>query len=189
MEGRTESVILRNLFYNEDYIRKVVPFILPEYFELEEEKELFGLIVFFFLKYDKLPTAEALILNLKSLHNIPQDVTDKVVDNIERLIDSFDQVADQQWLMDITERWCQERAIYLALMESISIADGQDEKKDKGSIPDILASALSVSFDNHIGHDYLADYEERYESYHRKEDKIPFDLEYFDKITKGGLPN
>ena len=189
MEGRTESVILRNLFYNEDYIRKVVPFVLPEYFELEEEKELFGLIVFFFLKYDKLPTAEALILNLKSLHHISQDVADKVVDNVGRLIDSLDQVADQQWLIDITERWCQERAIYLALMESISIADGQDEKKDKGAIPDILASALSVSFDNHIGHDYLADYEERYESYHRKEDKIPFDLEYFDKITKGGLPN
>ena len=92
-------------------------------------------------------------------------------------------------MLDTTEKWCRDRAIYLALMESIHIADGEDEKKNRDAIPSILSDALAVSFDSHIGHDYLSDYEERYESYHRKEDKIPFDLEYFDKITKGGLPN
>ena len=96
---------------------------------------------------------------------------------------------DSQWLCDITEKWCRDRAIYIALMESIHIADGKDEKKNRDAIPSILSEALAVSFDNHVGHDYLQDYEERYALYHRKEDKIPFDLEYFNKITKGGLPN
>ena len=97
--------------------------------------------------------------------------------------------ADDQWLMDTTEKWCRDRAIYLALMESIQLADGKDDKKGRDAIPSILSDALAVSFDNHIGHDYLNDYEERYESYHRKEDKVEFDLEFFNKITKGGLPN
>ena len=189
MDSRTEFVILRNLLYNEEYVRKVIPFIESKYFELEEEKKVFILIVGFFLKYDKCPTAEALFLDVKNLRDITQETTDKILDILEKLMDSLDQVADQQWLIDTTERWCQERAIYLALMESIAVADGQDDTKGKDAIPDILASALSVSFDNHIGHDYLEDYEARYESYHRKEDKIPFDLEYFDKITKGGIPN
>ena len=96
---------------------------------------------------------------------------------------------DQKWLTDSTEKWCRDRAIYLALMESIHIADGNDEKKNRDAIPSILSNALAVSFDNHIGHDYLQDFEERFESYHRKEDRIPFDLDYFNKITKGGLPN
>ena len=96
---------------------------------------------------------------------------------------------DHQWLLDTTEKWCKDRAIYLALVESISIADGNNEKKNPDAIPSILSDALAVSFDNQVGHDYLEDYEERYESYHRKEDKIPFDLDYFNKITKGGLPN
>ena len=93
------------------------------------------------------------------------------------------------WLVDSTEKWCRDRAIYLALMESIQLADGKDESKGRDAIPSILSDALSVSFDNHVGHDYLQDYEKRFESYHRKEDRIPFDLEYFNKITKGGLPN
>ena len=189
MDSRTEFVILRNLLYNEEYVRKVIPFIESKYFELEEEKKVFILIVSFFVKYDKCATAEALLLDVKNLRDITQETTDKILDILEKLINSLDQVADQQWLIDITERWCQERAIYLALMESIAVADGQDDTKGKDAIPDILASALSVSFDNHIGHDYLEDYEARYESYHRKEDKIPFDLEYFAKITKGGIPN
>ena len=189
MDSRVEFVILRNLLYNEEYVRKVIPFIESKYFELEEEKKVFILIVSFFLKYDKCATAEALLLDVKNLRDITQETTDKILDILKRLIDSLDQVADQQWLIDTTERWCQERAIYLALMESIAVADGQDDTKGKDAIPSILSSALAVSFDNHIGHDYLQDYEERYESYHRKEDKIPFDLEYFDKITKGGIPN
>ena len=94
-----------------------------------------------------------------------------------------------EWLCDTTEKWCRDRAIYLSLMESINIADGNDEKKSPDAIPSILSDALAISFDNHVGHDYLQDYESRYESYHRKEDKIEFDLEHFNKITKGGLPN
>jgi len=106
------------------------------------------------------------------------------------LIDELDNSpADLQWLLDTTEKWCRDRAIYLALIESISLADGKDDTKGRDAIPSILSDALAVSFDNHVGHDYLIDYEERYESYHRKEDKIPFDLEFFDKVTKGGLPN
>ena len=96
---------------------------------------------------------------------------------------------DFDWLVDTTEKWCRDRAIYLALMESIALADGKDKEKDRDAIPSILSDALAVSFDTHIGHDYLLDYEQRYESYHKKEDKIEFDLEYFNKITKGGLPN
>ena len=110
--------------------------------------------------------------------------------DITSLIDELDNSpADLQWLLDTTEKWCRDRAIYLALIESISLADGKDDTKGRDAIPSILSDALAVSFDNHVGHDYLIDYEERYESYHRKEDKIPFDLEFFDKVTKGGLPN
>ena len=109
---------------------------------------------------------------------------------LQRLISYLEDVpTDFDWLVDTTEKWCRDRAIYLALMESIALADGKDSEKDRGAIPSILSDALAVSFDNHIGHDYLTDYEERYESYHKKEDKIEFDLEYFNKITKGGLPN
>jgi len=118
------------------------------------------------------------------------DLTETEVKEVREISDGFhDSPVDKQWLLDTTEKWCRDRAIYLALMESITIADGNNEKKNRDAIPSILSDALAVSFDNHIGHDYLSDYEERYESYHRKEDRIPFDLEYFNKITKGGLPN
>ena len=118
------------------------------------------------------------------------DLTETEIKEQEILTKTFDDAPiDSQWLTDSTEKWCRDRAIYLALMESISLADGKDESKGRDAIPSILSDALSVSFDNHIGHDYLNDYEERYESYHRKEDKIPFDLEFFNKVTKGGLPN
>ena len=118
------------------------------------------------------------------------DINDESFKNIVTVINEFEnETVEFNWLVDTTEKWCRDRAIYLALMESIQLADGKDETKGRDAIPSILSDALAVSFDNHIGHDYLQDYEERYESYHRKEDKIPFDLEYFDKITKGGLPN
>ena len=118
------------------------------------------------------------------------DLTDGEIKETREITNSFhDSPAEFEWLVDSTEKWCRDRAIYLALMESIHIADGNDEKKNRDAIPTILSDALAVSFDNHIGHDYLQDYEERYESYHRKESRIQFDLEYFNKITKGGLPN
>jgi archaellum biogenesis ATPase FlaH len=118
------------------------------------------------------------------------DINDTSFTEITKIISYLeDEVSDLEWIIDTTEKWCRDRAIYLALMESIQLADGKDDAKGRDAIPTILSDALAVSFDNHVGHDYLQDYEERYESYHRKEDKIPFDLEYFDKITKGGLPN
>ena len=119
-----------------------------------------------------------------------QDINDSSFKEITDLILSLEESPSElDWLVHTTEKWCRDRAIYLALMESIQLADGKDESKGRDAIPSILSDALSVSFDTNVGHDYLSDYEERYESYHRKEDKIPFDLEYFDKITKGGLPN
>ena len=183
---RIETTILRNLIYNEEYSRKVIPFIKPEYFESRSEKVIFEEITQFIVKYNSSITIEA--LNIETENRT--DLTEDEIKDIRDINSSFtDAVVENQWLIDSTEKWCRDRAIYLALMESIHIADGNDEKKNRDAIPSILSDALAVSFDNHIGHDYLNDYEERYESYHRKEDKIPFDLEFFDKITKGGLPN
>ena len=182
---RIETSILKNLIYNEEYSRKVIPFIKPEYFEQRSEKVIFEEITNFIVKYGSAITIEA--LNIETENRT--DLTENEIKEVRELNSSFEEtVVENQWLLDSTEKWCRDRAIYLALMESISLADGKDESKGRDAIPSILSDALSVSFDNHIGHDYLNDYEERYESYHRKEDKIPFDLEFFNKVTKGGLP-
>ena len=181
-----ELLVLRNLLYNEDYARKVVPFIKPDYFEHNHQKIVFEEINEFLIKYDQLPTKEAVKIEIDNRTDTTQEIHKQVLDLIEVLEDA---PTDQDWLLDTSEKWCRDRAIYLALMESIQLADGKDEKRGRDAIPTILSDALAVSFDNHIGHDYLQDYEERYESYHKKEDRIPFDLEYFNKITKGGIPN
>ena len=181
-----EFLILRNLLYNEEYLRKTIPFIKAEYFEDLNQKIIFEEISNFVGEYNKLATKEALCIEIESR----TDINDESFKNIVTVITGFeDETAEFNWLVNTTEKWCRDRAIYLALMESIQLADGKDDTKGRDAIPTILSDALAVSFDNHVGHDYLNDYEERYESYHRKEDKIPFDLEYFDKITKGGLPN
>jgi replicative DNA helicase len=186
MMEKIETTILRNLLFNNDYCRKVLPFIKNEYFENFHEKVVFEEICKFILAYDNLATKEILLIETEKRTDITEDTYKTICEYVSNLDDTS---ADKQWLVDTTEKWCRDRAIYLALMESIKIADGQDEKKSRDAIPTILQEALSVGFDNHIGHDYLQDYQERYESYHRKEDKIPFDLEYFNKITKGGLPS
>ena len=183
---RIETTILRNLVFDEEYSRKVIPFIEPDYFEQRTEKVIFEEISQFIVNYGGAITTEALQIELENR----TDLTETEIKESRDITGMFnDSPADRQWLLDTTEKWCRDRAIYIALMESISIADGQDDKKNRDAIPSILSEALAVSFDNHIGHDYLQDYEERYESYHRKEDRIPFDLEFFDKITKGGIPN
>ena len=183
---RIETTILRNLIYNEEFSRKVIPFIEPDYFEQRSEKVIFEEITKFIVKYGSAITIEA--LNIETDNRT--DLTETEVKEVRDINNSFkDTPADYQWLMDTTEKWCRDRAIYLALMESISLADGQDDAKGRDAIPSILSDALAVSFDNHIGHDYLEDYEERYDLYHKKEDKIKFDLEFFNKITKGGIPN
>ena len=183
---RIETTILRNLIFDEEYSRKVIPFIEPDYFEQRSEKVIFEEITKFIVKYGSAITIEA--LNIETDNRT--DLTETEVKEVRDINNSFkDTPADYQWLMDTTEKWCRDRAIYLALMESISLADGQDDAKGRDAIPSILSDALAVSFDNHIGHDYLEDYEERYDLYHKKEDKIKFDLEFFNKITKGGIPN
>jgi len=183
---RLELTILRNLIFNEDYARKVIPFIQPEYYEQRVEKIVFEEIVEFIVKYGSSITIEALNIEIDNRRDLTESENKEIVELLSKLNDS---PVDKQWILDTTEKWCRDRAIYLALMESIHIADGNDEKKNRDAIPSILSNALAVSFDNNIGHDYLQNYEERYEFYHRKEDKIEFDLEYFNKITKGGLPN
>jgi replicative DNA helicase len=186
MMERIETTILRNLIYNEDYSRKVIPFIQPDYFESKSEKVIFEEIVQFIVKYGSAITIEALNIEVENRTDLTEEQV-KEVREINKSLD--DSPVEKQWLLDTTEKWCRDRAIYLALMESIHIADGNNEKKNRDAIPSILSDALAVSFDNNIGHDYLQNYEERYEFYHRKEDKIEFDLDYFNKITKGGLPN
>ena len=183
---RIELLILRNLIYNEEYTRKVIPFIKDDYFEEQNQKIIFQEISSFIQEYNKLATKEILSIEVEKRNDINDSNFKEVVDIISSL---EDEVGEIDWLIDSTEKWCRDRAIYLALMESIQLADGKDESKGRDAIPSILSDALSVSFDNHVGHDYLQDYEKRFESYHRKEDRIPFDLEYFNKITKGGLPN
>ena len=181
-----EFLILRNLLYNEEYLRKVIPFIKPEYFEELNQKIIFEEISNFVGEYNQLVTKEALSIEIEKR----TDINDESFQNIVKLVTAFEnETVEFNWLVDTTEKWCRDRAIYLALMESIQLADGKDDTKGRDAIPTILSDALAVSFDSHVGHDYLLDYEERYESYHRKEDKLPFDLEFFDKITKGGIPN
>jgi replicative DNA helicase len=183
---KVETLILRNLLHNEEYLRKAVPFIKSEYFEDIQQKIIFEEVLNFVNEYNQPATKEVLCIEVEKR----QDINDTSFQEITKLISYLDDVpTDYSWLLDTTEKWCRDRAIYLALMESIALADGTDKEKNRDAIPGILSDALAVSFDTHIGHDYLLDYEERYESYHRKEDKIPFDLEYFNKITKGGLPN
>ena len=183
---KVEILILRNLLFNEEYLRKVVPFIKSDYFEDPHQKIVFEEVLNFVQEYNEPATKEVLCIEAEKR----QDINDTSFKEVTKLISYLDDVpTDFDWLLDTTEKWCRDRAIYLALMESIALADGKDEKKDRDAIPSILSDALAVSFDTHVGHDYLLDYEARYESYHRKEDKIGFDLEYFNKITKGGLPN
>ena len=155
---RIETTILRNLIYNEEYSRKVIPFIQPEYFEQRTEKVIFEEVVKFIVKYGSAITIEA--LNIEAENRT--DLTETEIKEVREINSSLtNSVVEEQWLMDTTEKWCRDRAIYLALMESISLADGQGEKKGRDAIPSILSEALAVSFDKHIGHDYLQDYEER----------------------------
>ncbi|AOV61855.1 DNA primase/helicase [Synechococcus phage S-WAM2] len=183
---RIEQTILRNLLFTEEYYRKVVPFLKADYFQEYHERIIFEEIADFAGKYDKIPTQEVLAINLQNRSDLTDDTFKDSISAVRELSDEW---VDYEWLLDATEKWCQDRAIYLALMQSIKIADGGDKKISKDAIPGILQEALAVSFDEHIGHDYTEQAEERYDFYHRKEEKVPFDLEKFNFITKGGLSN
>ena len=181
---RVPLTILNNLIHDEEYTRKVIPFIEEDYFEERSDKVVFEEIATFLKAYDSLPTKEVLQIEVGKRTDLTQDE----FQSTEQLIDALGESEyEQEWVLDTTEAWCKERAIYNALMESIKIADGQDEKKNRDAIPSILSDALAVGFDQHVGHDYIDDAEDRYAYYHKIENKIPFDLEYFNKITSGGL--
>ena len=155
---RIESTILKNLIHNEEYARKVIPFIQPDYFEDRNEKVIFEEITSFIVKYDSSISIEALNIEVANRNDLNDDEVKNIHEINQSLIKS---VVDYQWLIDTTEKWCRDRAIYLALMESIQLADGKDDKKGRDAIPSILSDALAVSFDNNIGHDYLLNYEDR----------------------------
>ena len=181
-----EVTILSNLIFQQEYTRKVLPFLKQEYFTTRATKVVFIEVHEYVTNYDACPSLNALGIECQERTDLSEDQFKEVIELLNEL---SNEKSDLDWIVDTTEKWCQERAIYLSLMESVKIADGQDEKRDKGAIPQILSEALGVSFDSHIGHDYVIDAEERYDFYHKREDKIPFDLEFFNKITKGGLPN
>ena len=185
---RLETVILRNLIRNEEYLRKVLPFLKLEYFSDKTERVIYEEINKFTETYNSTPTIEAIGLAVKERRNLSDEELEKSESYLHEITSFKDEESKVQWLTDKTEKFCQERAIYNAVLGSISILDGKDKSNDKGAIPKILSDALAVSFDSSVGHDYLENSDERYDFYHRKEERIPFDLEYFNKITKGGLP-
>jgi archaellum biogenesis ATPase FlaH len=186
---RIETTILKNLIYNEDYSRKVLPFVKPEYFSDKTERLIHKEVNDFILKYNSLPSYEALVLSVKETNGLQEEEVKRVVDYLQVVNSNKEDISKIDWLIDVTEKFCQEKAVYNAVLDSIHILDGKDKNQnDKGAIPKILSDALAVTFDTNVGHDYLQDSDSRYDFYHRKEERIPFDLDYFNKITKGGLP-
>jgi len=181
-----EEIVVSKLIFDDSYCRKVIPFIKDEYFDQMSHQVIFREVKSFIDEYDNLPEPNAIALEVEA----KKDISEELVKQVLQILQSLDKTEyNDEWLIDTTEKWCQERAIYLALMESVRIADGQDKTRDQGAIPSIMQDALAVCFDDSVGHDYIDEAEARYEFYHRKEEKIPFDLEFFNKITKGGLSN
>ena len=185
MNTNIEQVVLKNILTNEAYMRKVLPFIKAEYFE-GIYRELFKQSGKFVAKYNKLPSAESFKIEIDSADNFSDDYHRQAIEIIPELFTK--EQSDEEWLLDATEKWCQDRALFNAVMESISIIDGKHQTLSKNALPDILTKALGVSFDTNVGHDYLEAFEERYEFYHRDEERVPFDIELLNDITKGGLP-
>ena len=186
MLSTIESNIIKGLIHDESYSRKVLPYIKDVYFETSSGRTLFEFCKEHFSKYNQCPTKDSLQVSVEQSEGISDDDFRAIGEIFESLTEPTEIKKD--WLVDQTEAWCKERAVYLALLESISIHDGKGDKT-RDSIPSLLTEALAVSFDPHVGHDYLSDYQERYNFYHVKESRIPFGLEYLNKITKGGLPN
>jgi len=185
LTSRIETTILSNLVYDEEYIRKVIPFLKEEYFQDGIEKVIFQTIWAYAEKYKSNPTLEALVIDVQD-KALNEEQYKKSVDYLSEIEKS---PMDLDWLTDQTEKWCKEKAIYNAVLNSIQIIDGKVKDQTPDALPSILSEALSVSFDKHVGHDYMEQSGDRYEFYHTKEEKIPFDLDFFNRITKGGLPN
>lgn len=186
--NRLEHSILKNLIYNDSYCRKVLPFIHPEYFSDDTEKVLFKEVNEFVNKYKNLPTHEALVINFTESKSLTETQVRTSINLLNEIHEHREEPTEEQWLIEQTEKFCQDKAIYNAIMESVSILDDKNHKTSKGEIPKLLSDALGVSFDSHIGHDYINDADERFDFYHRVEERVRFDLDLFNKITKGGLP-
>src|SRR6056300_751704 len=183
---RIENTILTNLFYNENYTRKTLPFIKPYYFSKKDERELYAEVEKFVTKYKNLPTKEAILIEL----NNRKDLNEEEYKGIKDLVNTISyEETDLQWLLDTTEKFCKDRAVHNAVLDGIKILDNKDKTRTPEAIPSILADALAVSFDNHIGHDYIEDAKARFDWYHTKEKRYPFDLSFFNRITKGGVPS
>jgi replicative DNA helicase len=181
-----ESVILKNLVLNEDYSRKVVPFLNETYFHDKAEKTVFTIVSSFILKYNNIPTKDAILVSLESCNTLGEIEFKKCVSIADDMFKEGEK-SDTSWLVEQTEKFCKEKAIYNGIMESIGIIEGKDKEKTQNAIPEIMSKALSVSFDTRVGHDFLEDVDDRYEYYHRVEEKVPFDLEMFNTITRGGV--
>jgi len=186
--NRLEHSILKNLIYNDSYCRKVLPFISADYFSDDTEKVVFKEVNEFVNKYKSLPTHEALVINFTESKSLTETQVRTSVNLLNEIHEHREDPSEEQWLIEQTEKFCQDKAIYNAIMESVSILDDKNHKTSKGEIPKLLSDALGVSFDSHIGHDYINDAEERFDFYHRVEERVRFDLDFFNKITKGGLP-
>jgi len=182
---KIELTILKNLVHNEDFARKTLPFLKEEYFSDSSERQVFRRINEFVIKYNSRPTREAIGIEIESSTNISEEEHKRSMELVRNLVEPEPVTMD--WLLESTESFCQERAVFNAVMDSIAILDGKDKNRTKNAIPEILSEALGVSFDSHIGHDFIDDFEERYDYYHRVEEKLPFDLELMNKITRGGL--
>lgn len=182
----TEKVILKNLVKNEDYVRKVLPFIQDEYFGNSHERIFFSHVRDYFNQYNSLPSVEALAIVFSNDKKINEKDFELIKNTLEEISSSTEDT-NTQFLINTTEQFCKDKAIYNAILKSVNIIDGKDEKLDKGALPKLLSDALAVSFDRHVGHDYIENSDERYDFYHRVENKIPFGLEYFNKITSGGI--
>ena len=185
MNKTIEKTTLSHLIWNEDYSRKVIPFIKEDYFTDKNDKVIFQEIIKFIEKYNKTPTITSIQIEIDNR----KDLSESQFKEIKETILSFEKEdVDINWLCDTTENWCKEKAIYNAIVDGISIIEGRDKNRKPDALPTLLTDALAVSFDNRVGHDYLKDSTERFDYYHKVEERIPFDLEFFNKITKGGLP-
>ena len=185
---RLELSILKNLIYNEEYTRKVLPFLKDDYFTDSTEKNVFNEVKAFIDKYETLPTHEALVINFTEATKRTEEEVRTAIAVLREIDRDKNQPTEQQWLIEQTEKFCQEKAIFNAIMESVTILDDKTGKREKGELPQLLADAIGVSFDRNVGHDYVEDYESRFDFYHKVESRVKFDLDLFNKITKGGLP-
>ena len=187
--NQLEVVILKNLIFNEEFTRKVIPFIKEEYFSDNTQRKFFSEVKNFIDEYKTLPSYESLLINFTESKKLTEPEVKGCVDILREINNEKEEKSEYNWLIDQTEKFCQDKAIYNAIMNSVSILDQSNrEQKSKGEIPKLLSDALAVSFDSHIGHDYINDFDARYDFYHRQEARIQFDLDLFNKITKGGLP-